>query len=488
MLSVRSPWLSNRRRSRWSSTVGLAGALLAVAALLVAGHAQPAVAAGPIDQQNTAATVQELAAEQHTFQAQTFTVGRTGLLDRVSLALSRDLSRTSSVQVQIRTAAADGLPSATILATVFISGFAISTRNAAFAGADVSPPIAVQAGQRLALIVVGSGVPGLGLAYWAMSEEAYAGGRQACGSTTAMWIFGTCTQGVVAEGDYQFQTFVTPPPPELTLTAAVSPNPTAPAGQPLTWTFVVTNTGQAPLSSATFSATLSAGLRANLPTITPAAAQPCTLTNAGQRTACPLGALASGQSVTVTITAMVLSVAVGTNLCATGQVNAGTTGATVTRQAQACTRVGPPPPPPADLTSSVDCRATPTHDGRHMVTCTATVTNVGGTAATIPDQTDLIVLVLTAVGLSVSQCGLTGDIPPGYALVPSCLPLRVVLRAQGNQTVAAGQSLSVSANLYLNAGTGSVHVTATADPGSRVTEANEGNNDATPVDVPVPPP
>jgi uncharacterized repeat protein (TIGR01451 family) len=273
-------------------------------------------------------------------------------------------------------------------------------------------------------------------------------------------------------------------PPEMTLTAAIKPAPTVPANQPLTYTFVATNTGQGSLDGVTFRATLPARLNVAQPVTVPAAAQPCTLTLGGQQATCNLGSLAPGASVTITITATVLSAPLGTNLCATGQANAGEAGATVTRQAQACTRVGAPsmaPAPPADLVAGLTCAET-VLGFDHTTTCTLMVTNTGGKAVTIPggailaswDQTAMTGLFNAALGAA--------SAPAGY---PACVRTTFDRIAYDCAAPAGGDTLGPGAvrtwtmdlrNACTGCGGGTLTLTGRADPGAVVAEPDETNN------------
>src|SRR5437899_1990198 len=87
-------------------------------ALIAAGAiVRPAAAAGPVDQQNLGPRASGLSVNANGFLAQTFTVGRTGLLDQVALDLRRQAARTVGLTVQIRSLTAGGVPTNTVLAT-----------------------------------------------------------------------------------------------------------------------------------------------------------------------------------------------------------------------------------------------------------------------------------------------------------------------------------------------------------------------------------
>jgi hypothetical protein len=242
----------------------------------------------------------------------------------------------------------------------------------------------------------------------------------------------------------------------------------------------VTNTSVIALA-ATFSATLPAGLRVSLPTTTLPGGQPCTLTNAGQRATCALGTLAVGQSVTITITATLLSAPLGANLCAIGQVNASAVGQPVTSQAQACTRVGPPPLP--DLVTALACTpAAPALTQAAM--CTLTVTNMGDRAATLPGGMVLGAMVVTQqTGVSTPITFGDNSAMPGY---PECVPFGPAYQCSvpsGGDTLAVGASRTWQlryVNHCTNCAAGTLTVIGRADPAGVIAETRKANNDSLP--------
>jgi uncharacterized repeat protein (TIGR01451 family) len=274
-----------------------------------------------------------------------------------------------------------------------------------------------------------------------------------------------------------------PTPPQLTLTATASPSPVVPAGQPLTWTFVITNTGSVPAPGTTFSATVPAGLRVTPPSTTPAGLS-CTLTLAGQRASCALGTLMPNQAVTITIAATMQGVALGANLCTTGQVNAGTAGATVTRQVQACTRVGAPGTP--DLVATLACAPT-TRVPHEVATCTLTVTNQGDRAISLPGGVPFASVVETQrTGQFITATTAGTAEPPGY---PRCVALVTGYNCAapaGGDTLAVGASRTWQVS-FRNACTGCAGGTLTlvgrADELGIIAERDETNNDSAPVTI-----
>jgi uncharacterized repeat protein (TIGR01451 family) len=447
--------------------IGLVLAVLALASRAPAPRI--ALAQGTLDQENTAndASLFCVAASQE--DGQTFTMGFTGLLDTVAVKLVRIGTPASPLTVQIRTVAG-GIPTSTILSTTTVPDAQIGN-SAPWTVVPLATPVAAAAGQQLALVLTTPDNSFQNCYAWrVIGLNLYPGGAAVQRFNGGAW---TVRAGV----ETTFQTFVTPL--GLSLTAGVIPTPNVPAGQPLTFTFVVSNTGQAALPNVTFGATLPAGLRpvvgsgGNRGEQLKGESPPCNLSYAGQRAACALGTLAPQQSVTIAITATMLSVPLGANLCATGQVNAGFG---ITRQAQACTRVVAPA---RDLTVTKSCDSVAGNVSLGATyTCTITVAN--NTDANLPVVLPAGgVLVQDEVTGSNSPFAATGTGPGGYGCTTATNGNVATVRCAttGGDSIAPGQSRVFQVSGIVTGG-GTISDTATADPDLVVQETREMNNQA----------
>ena len=183
------------------------------------------VSAGPLDQEHVAdfgGSLRLAYGFNDTFPyAQTFTVGRSGLLDRVEVQLWRAASPTlpdDPVVVQIRATLPDGapLPSATAaLATVNIPASEVTTDEftGAFSGVDLGiQAVPVVAGQRLAIVLSASGDD-----FWYMwgSTDWSRQGAAVDYTAGSNWTLldGRTTYTQYPEIDHGFRTFVTVPEP-----------------------------------------------------------------------------------------------------------------------------------------------------------------------------------------------------------------------------------------------------------------------------------
>lgn len=460
----------------------VAGLVLTVV-LLMRGPASPhaATAAGPVDQQYLGPANSNSTLYSNVLLGQSFTAGRTGLLDQVAVFIERTGS-PGPITVQIQKTSS-GVPGGPVLATTTVAESAISTA-AGWLTVPFSSPAVVLNGQQYA-ITLASGGDGSSTYYslYLHGANPYAGGTSTAAFTPSfVWQ-------ILPGYDFLFQTFVSSL--SVSLTADVTPKPLVPSGQPLTFFFEVTNTGQAPLTGVTFGAILPAGTTPTARTFNDdeSPGPPCLLSIYGQRAGCAIGTLQPGQRTFIIIDAVMNYVALGTNLCATGQVNAGPAGATVTRQAQACTRVGAPLPRP-DLRAGLSCSVVTTPIV--TVSCTVTVTNMGNAPAVIPNNANLVTVEMQSIGLWAAYCSMYSPLPAGYGveLLGTCLapgvPVLGRVYAIGDQTLGVGQSVSDSFSLLGVIGAGSVRITAIADPDSRIVELSEGNNVATPADVTYP--
>lgn len=452
------------------------GVALAVVLLTIGmREARPALAVGPVDQQYLGPFNSNTALFSRFLYAQTFTAGRTGLLDQVALFLGHTGS-PGPLTVQIQPTSG-GLPTGAVLATATVAESAVPADSLGWVLAPLAPPPLVLLGQQYA-IVLSSGGDGATTFYTLLEHDAnpYAGGAVVTALTaTPVW-------SAEPNLDLLFQTFVSGL--SVAITADVTPKPIVPSGQPLAFEFVVTNTGQAPLTGTTFGATLPAGLKPVVPVggkQEEEGGSPCLLTLYGQRVGCNIGTLFPGQSVFITINATMNFVTLGTNLCATGQVNTGPAPLMLARTATACTRVGAPVYP--DLIVTGGC---PMGSGvpSNITACLATVTNVGmGPAVIKPGQVLLSLVGTMPAGFtSVSICGSLAPFPYGGSglTTNSDLPasIAVAYTPAFTDTILPGQSrvLPIPALCALGGPMQTMTVALVADPNHVILESREDNN------------
>ncbi|MBI2760816.1 MAG: DUF11 domain-containing protein [Chloroflexi bacterium] len=109
------------------------------------------------------------------------------------------------------------------------------------------------------------------------------------------------------------------PVPRLSFTMTATPDPVR-TGQPLTYTFTIRNTGSVDITGITLGATLPARLMPGMLTKMPPSVT-CNITLSGQRLACAIGTLTSGQSATITLP-MTVGASPGQRLMASATVQA----------------------------------------------------------------------------------------------------------------------------------------------------------------------
>jgi len=170
-----------------------------------------AAAAGTLDQQQTTVTNggfifgPQLQAPDIPFSdAQTFTAGLTGGLDRVDLFLRQFRSNNSvGLTVQIRTVSG-GVPGAVVLASATIAPGAIPALGAPFAFVPVtlSPPAAVVAGKQYAIVAYTGGADRYEWGY--VGTNPYAGGEFFQTDTSPP----TTTWSGISAADFAFKTYV----------------------------------------------------------------------------------------------------------------------------------------------------------------------------------------------------------------------------------------------------------------------------------------
>jgi hypothetical protein len=179
-------------------------AVAAVAALVPAAGAS----AGTLDQQQTISNFGGLQVDSTHSKAQTFTAGLTGQLDQVDLALSLT-SVSTPLTVQIRDGSATA-PGSTVLASASVpTSAALSVES--FVPVTFTSPASVTAGTQYSIVAMNDSVGW----FWysgqgATPDSAYLGGRL-YGSTDGPPAMGTWTGGSPA--DFEFKTYVAPPPP-----------------------------------------------------------------------------------------------------------------------------------------------------------------------------------------------------------------------------------------------------------------------------------
>lgn len=206
-----------RPQLRWRRRRGGYGALAVVAVSLLALGCSPAPPAHSVDQSNLGALHNYLsvvwAAECSTGTldaeiAQTFTAGRNGVMDQVSLAAMPLVPGSQApFTVTIRTVRPDGAPSATVLGSGTYSG-AGAPNPSTLVDVRLSSPVLVLSGHRYA--IVASSAPAVectddqGWSFFGATDS-YGAGRgwwRGTGYNTPEWAD--------PDADYFFRTWVLP--------------------------------------------------------------------------------------------------------------------------------------------------------------------------------------------------------------------------------------------------------------------------------------
>ena len=197
-------------------------AVAAAAALIPAAGAS----AGTLDQQQTLSNFAGLQVDSTNSKAQTFTAGLTGQLDQVDLALS-GMSVTTPLTVQIRDGSATG-PGGTVLASASVPTSAVASVES-FVPITFASPASVTAGTQYSIVALNesSAVSGW---FWYSGKpvtnppSAYEGGRLYSSPN------GPPGTGPWSEGnpfaDFEFKTYVAPPPPPAPPAASPAAGPT----------------------------------------------------------------------------------------------------------------------------------------------------------------------------------------------------------------------------------------------------------------------
>ena len=181
--------------------------LAAVVALALVPAAAGAV--GTLDQQQGDGTSAAFSITSTASEAQTFTAGVTGQLDRVELLLSQNTTASTSTTVQIRNVNADGTPGTTILATSSVAADAPPQYPAqSFVAADFATPAPVVAGTEYAIVASSSNTAAsLGYHRWGFEQ----GDPYPTGASFIMFGPPSGTWEVASVGDFGFRTYVSPP-------------------------------------------------------------------------------------------------------------------------------------------------------------------------------------------------------------------------------------------------------------------------------------
>jgi hypothetical protein len=196
--------------------IGLVSGVTAALFLGVAGSAS----AGTLDQHQTSSN-NNVGIFSVQSGAQTFTAGRTGVLDQADLLLSTLTAIPEPLIVEVRNTSA-GVPGTSVLASGSIPNSAIGPNPPAFVSVTFATPAAVTAGTQYALVAytAHTGNDALGW-FYQQGTNAYSGGAQfITGDTDHPQEDWSEEMG----DDFAFKTFVAPPPP----TTPPIPAPTSP--------------------------------------------------------------------------------------------------------------------------------------------------------------------------------------------------------------------------------------------------------------------
>jgi hypothetical protein len=194
-----------RRRSTLALVVCVA-ALCVSLAVPTLGHAS-----GTVDQQQTLwITGSFLVCGDSINGAQIFTAGRSGLLDTVGLFVSVLSEPSASLDVQLRTVTASGLPGSSVLAAASVRSAAVDPRLGQELLFPFASPAAIAAGGRYAL-VISSAVPCSPVLSrpWAVNfgyPTSYT-----VGEGYVSFDAGTQWTQLAPQFDFAFKTYVTPP-------------------------------------------------------------------------------------------------------------------------------------------------------------------------------------------------------------------------------------------------------------------------------------
>jgi VCBS repeat-containing protein len=157
-----------------------------------AATALPLLQSSTLDQSNEPSSY-SLAASDF-LQAQTFTAGRSGLLDRVELLGTRNPSGGASIPIQITAVDGSGRPTGPVLGSGSLNDNQFSGTQGVWASVGIEPVVPVIAGVKYA-IVKPNGSPSW--FFWAIAGDTYSGGQS---------VQFTLLQDI----DFAFRTYVGP--------------------------------------------------------------------------------------------------------------------------------------------------------------------------------------------------------------------------------------------------------------------------------------
>ena len=195
--------MEHRSMLTWRRRMLPAALALAVAMLLP--HAAVA-SASTVDQEQAHVDVYGGTIGQISSGAQTFTAGRTGLLDQVDLAFAENGPNPSDpLTVQIRNAVGNA-PGSTVLASTTVTQGAVQAYPA-FTSASFAAPANVTAGTQYAIVVSSVSFPTYDLR--GVIDNPYAGGRLCFLNQETAGNPWAC----IDYADAAFRTYVAIPPP-----------------------------------------------------------------------------------------------------------------------------------------------------------------------------------------------------------------------------------------------------------------------------------
>ena len=249
------------------------------------------------------------------------------------------------------------------------------------------------------------------------------------------------------------------PVANLAITKTDAPDPVA-VGSPLTYTLTATNNGPSPATGVTVTDTLPANV-----TFVSATPSQGTCTQAGGTVTCPLGALASGASATVTIQVTPTAAAGGTTLTNTAQVTANEADPNPANNTATATTAVTPAADLAVLSKTDNPDPVPSSS---TLTYTITVANFGPSAADNVQVTDPLPPGTFFSSATTSQGSCPSTPPVGTNGTVTC----------NLGTMASGGTATVTIVVQTGCITTPATRTNTATVSSPTLDPNPGNNTA----------